>query len=137
LNVSFPESLHEGRKIWSELRLSGANIEFGKTTGSTDGKYRLTAGIEEKIVLQGKLRLELELVQDRGWSSWNRVFEGSAWLDVSENFAEGSGIAPKAAISLTMASVNKGGVVPRVEVVLNTSGAILPGRELPEFCSQK
>lgn len=136
LNVSFPEALHEGRKIWSELRLSGANIEFGKTTGSTDGKYRLTAGIDEKIVLQGKLRLELELVQDRGWISWNRIFQGSAWLDVSENFAEGSGIAPKAAISLTMASVNKGGAVPRVEVVLSLGGAILHERQLPEFCTQ-
>lgn len=136
LNVDFPEELHEGRKIWGELRLAGTDIEFVNTEGDSAGKYSLRAIVEEKIVLHGKRRLELELVQDRGWTSWNRDFEGSAWLDVSENFAEGSGITPKAAISLTMASVNKGGPVPRVEVVLSLGGAILHERELPEFCTQ-
>lgn len=136
LNVDFPEELNEGRKIWGELRLSGMVIEFVKTDSDSAGKYSLRASVGEKIVLQGKRRLELELVQDRGWTSWNRDFEGSVWLDVSENFAEGSGIAPKAAISLTMAPVNKGGAVPRVEIVLSPGGAILPGREPPEFCTQ-
>ena len=136
LNVDFPEELHEGRKIWGELRLAGTVIEFVKTESDSAGKYSLRASVGEKIFLQGKRRLELELVQDRGWTSWNRDFEGSAWLDVSENFAEGSGIAPKAVISLTMASVNKGGAVPRVEVVLIPGGAILPGREQPKFCTQ-
>lgn len=136
LNVDFPEELHEGRKIWGELRLAETVIEFVKTEGDPAGKYSLVARVGEKIVLQGKQRLELELVQDRGWTSWNRDFEGSAWLDVSENLAEGSGIAPKAAISLTMASAKEGEAVPRVEVVLIPGGAILPGRELPEFCTQ-
>ena len=136
LNVDFPEELHEGRKIWGELRLAGTVIEFVKTESDSAGKYSLRASVGERIVLQGKGRLELELIQDQGWTSWNRDFEGSAWLDVSENFAEGSGIAPKAVISLTMASVNKGGPVPRVEVALIPGGAILPGRELPEFCTQ-
>ncbi|SPJ29423.1 hypothetical protein [Falsiruegeria mediterranea] len=136
LNVDFPDELHEGRKIWGELRLAETVIEFVKTESDSDGKYSLRADVGEKIVLEGKRRLELELVQDRGWTSWNRDFEGIAWLDVSENFSKGSGIAPKAAISLTMASVNKGGPAPRVEVVLIPGGAILPGRELPKFCTQ-
>jgi len=136
LNVDFPEDLHEGRKIWGELRLSGTVIEFVKTESESTGKYRLRANVGEKIVLQGKQQLKLELVQDRGWTSWNRTFDGSVWLDVSKNFAEGSGITPKAAISLTMASVTKGGAVPRVEVVLSLDGAILHERELPEFCTQ-
>ncbi|MBR9841123.1 MAG: hypothetical protein GYB50_25070 [Rhodobacteraceae bacterium] len=136
LNVDFPEELYEGRKIWGELQLARTVIEFVKTESESVGKYSLKAKVGEKIVLEGKRRLELELVQDRGWTSWNRDFEGSAWLDVSENLAEGSGIAPKAAISLTMASMNKGGPVPRVEVVLIPGGAILPNRELPEFCTQ-
>lgn len=136
LNVDFPEELYEGSKIWGELRLAGTDIEFVKTESDSAGKYSLRASVGEKIVLQGKRRLELELVQDRGWTSWNRDFEGSAWFDVSENFAEGSGIAPKAAISLTMTSENEEGPVPRVEVLLIPGGAILPGRELPEFCTQ-
>lgn len=136
LNVDFPEELHEGRKIWGELRLAGTDIEFVKTESDSAGNYSLRASVGEKIVLQGKLQLELELVQDRGWTSWNRDFEGSAWLDVSENFGEGSGIAPKAAISLTMTSENAEGLVPRVEVVLIPGGAILPDRRLPEFCTQ-
>jgi len=136
LNVDFPEELHEGRKIWGKLRLAGTDIEFVKTESDSVGKYSLRATVGEKILLQGKRRLELELGQDRGWTSWNRNFEGSAWLDVSENFAEGSGIAPKAAISLTMTSENEDGPVPRVEVVLIPGGSILPGRELPELCTQ-
>lgn len=135
LNVVFPEELHEGRKIWAELRLAETDIEFVETESASAGRYSLTASVGEKIALEGKRQLELDLVQDRGWTSWNRNFEGSGWLDVSEDFAEGSGIAPKAAISLTMTSVNKGGPVPRVEVVLIPGGAILPGRELPEFCT--
>lgn len=134
LNVDFPKDLDEGRRIWAELRLAGSVIEFVKTESDSAGKYSLRASVGEKIVLEGKRQLELELVQDRGWTSRNRDFEGSAWLDVSENFAEGSGIAPRAAISLTMASANKGEPVPRVDVVLIPGGAILPGRELPEFC---
>lgn len=136
LNVDFPEELNEGRKIWGELRLAGTDIEFVKTESDSAGKYSLRASVGEKLVLQGKQRLELGLVQDRGWTSWNRDFEGSAWLDVSENFAEGSGIAPKVAISLTMASENEDGPAPRVEVLLIPGGAILPGRKLPEFCTQ-
>jgi hypothetical protein len=136
LNVDFPEELNEGRKIWGELRLAGTDIEFVKTESDSAGKYSLRASVGEKLVLQGKQRLELGLVQDRGWTSWNRGFEGSAWLDVSENFAEGSGIAPKVAISLTMASENEDGPAPRVEVLLIPGGAILPGRKLPEFCTQ-
>ena len=136
LNVDFPEELHEGRKIWGELRLAGTVIEFVKTESDSTGKYSLRASVGERIVLQGKRRLELELVQDRGWTSWNRDFEGSAWLDVSENFTEGSGIAPNAAISLTMTSENAEGPVPRVEVVLIPGGAIMPSRMLPEFCTQ-
>jgi hypothetical protein len=136
LNVDFPEELHEGRKIWGELRLAGTDLEFVKTESDTAGKYSLRASVGEKIVLQGKRRLELELVQDLGWTSWNRDFEGSAWFDVSENFSEGSGIAPKAAISLTMTSENEDEPVPRVEVVLIPGGAILPGGELPDFCTQ-
>lgn len=136
LNVVFPEELHEGRKIWAELRLSETDIKFAKTESDLAGKYTLRASIGEKILLERKRQLELELVQDRGWTSWNRNYEGTAWLDVSENFAEGSGISPKAAISLTMASVNKGAAVPRVEAVLIPGGAILPGREMPKFCTQ-
>lgn len=136
LNVDFPNELHEGRKIWGKLRLAGTDIEFVKTKGDLAGKYSLRASVGEKIIVQGKQRLKLELVQDRGWTSWNRGFEGSAWFDVSKNFAEGSGITPKAAISLTMTSENEEGPVPRVEVVLITGGAILPGRKLPEFCKQ-
>jgi len=136
LNVDFPEKLHEGRKIWAELRLAGTDLEFVKTESDSAGKYSLRASVGEKIVLQGKRRLELELVQDRGWTSWNRDFEGSAWFDVSENLAEGSGNAPKAAISLTITSENEDGPVPRVEVVLIPGGAILPGGELPDFCTQ-
>lgn len=109
LNVVFPEELHEGFKIWAELRLAGTVVEFVETESDLAGKHGLKASLGEKILLEGKRRLELELVQDRGWTSWNRHFEGSAWLDVSENFANGSGISPKVAISLTMASVNKGG----------------------------
>lgn len=136
LSVDFPEELHEGRKIWGELRLEGTVVEFGKTESDSTGKYSLRASVGEKIVLQGKRRLELELVQDRGWTSWNRNFKGSAWLDVFENFAEGSGIVPTAAIPLTMTSENEEGPVPRVEIVLTLSGAILPSRKLPEFCTQ-
>tara|TARA_R100001132_G_C3274295_1_gene96484 strand:- start:2477 stop:4117 length:1641 start_codon:yes stop_codon:yes gene_type:complete len=136
LNVDLPEELHEGRKIWGELRLAETDIELDKTESGSTGRYSLQGRIEEKIVLQGERRLELELVQDRGWTSYNRSFEGSAWLSVSENLTDGSGIAPKTAIPLTMASVNKGGLVPRVEVVLIPRGAILPDRELPKFCTQ-
>lgn len=136
LNVDFPEVSHEGRKIWGELRLAGTVIEFVKTESDAAGKYSLIASVGDKIVLQGKRPLKLELVQDRGWTSWNRDFEGSAWLDVSENFSEGSGIAPKAAISLTMTSENEDEPVPRVEVVLIPGGEVLPGGELPEFCTQ-
>ncbi|MCO4840995.1 MAG: hypothetical protein KC447_13000 [Rhodobacteraceae bacterium] len=136
LNVDFPEPLHEGRKIWGELRLAGTVIEFVKTESDSAGKYSLIASVGDKIVLQGKRPLKLELVQDRGWTSWNRDFEGSAWLDISENFSEGSGIAPKAAISLIMASKNEDEPVPRVEVMLTPGGAILPGGELPNFCTQ-
>lgn len=136
LNVVFPEELHEGRKIWAKLRLAETDIGFVKTENDLAGKYILRASVGKKIVLDGKRRLELELVQDRGWTSRNRDFEGSAWLDVSENLAEGSGIAPKAAISLNMASEDEEGPVPRVEVALIPAGAILPGRELPEFCTQ-
>ena len=81
-------------------------------------------------------RFELELVQDRGWTSWNRTFKGSAWFDVSDSLAEGSGIAPKAIISLAMTSDNEQQPVPRIEVELIPGGEILPGRELPEFCTQ-
>lgn len=136
VNVDFPEELHEGREIWGKLRLAETVVEFAKTETDPAGKYNLRARFGEKIVLQGKLQVELELVQDRGWTSWNRDFEGSAWLDVSENFAEGSGIAPKAAISLTMISENAEGLAPRVEVLLIPGGAILPERKLPEFCTQ-
>jgi hypothetical protein len=136
LNVDFPEELQEGRKIWGELRLAGTVIDFLKTRSNSAGKYSLRASVGKKIFLEGKRRLELDLVQDRGWTSWNRDFEGSAWLDVAESFAKGSGIAPKTAISLTMASVNKGGPVPRVDVILIPGGAILSSRKLPEFCQQ-
>jgi hypothetical protein len=136
LNVDFPEALHEGRKIWGEIRLAETVIEFDKTESDSAGKYSLIASVGDKIVLQGKRPLKLELVQDRGWSSWNKGFEGSAWLDVSENFSEGSGIAPEATISLAMTSENEDQQVPQVEVVLSSGGEVLPGRELPDFCVQ-
>jgi hypothetical protein len=136
LNVDFPEALHEGRKIWGEIRLAETVIEFDKSESDSAGKYSLIASVGDKIVLQGKRPLKLELVQDRGWSSWNKGFEGSAWLDVSENFSEGSGIAPEATISLAMTSENEDQQVPQVEVVLSSGGEVLPGRELPDFCVQ-
>lgn len=136
LNVEFSEELHEGRKIWGELRLAETVIELVKTESDLVGRYSLRAKIGEKIVLQGNPRLELELVKDRGWTSWNRHFEGSALLNVFENLAKGSGINPKVAISLTVDSANEGGPVPQVEVVLILGGAILPGREPAKFCKQ-
>ncbi len=82
-------------------------------------------------------------IKAEGEGEWNARKHGGSkkrlWrtaYDVSENLAEGFGIAQKAAISLTMALVNKGGPEPRVEVVLIPGGAILPNRELPEFCTQ-
>lgn len=136
LNLDFPEKLHEGRKIWGKLRLAGTDIEFVKTEGDFAGKYSLRASVGKKIILQGKQRLQLELVQDRGWTSWNRDFAGSAWFDVAENFAEGSGMAPKAAILLTMISEKEEGPLPRAEVVLISDGAMLSSSKLPEFCTQ-
>ena len=136
LMVDFPEELQEGREVWAELRLAGTDIDFTKTESDLTGKYSLSAGVEEKIFLQGRQRFELELVQDRGWTSWNRTFKGSAWFDVSDSLAEGSGIAPKAIISLAMTSDNEQQPVPRIEVELIPGGEILPGRELPEFCTQ-
>lgn len=136
LTVDFPEELYEGRKIWGELRLAGARIYFNKTKGGSARKYSLRASADKKIVLQGKQRLELELVQGRGWASRNRHFEGSASFDVSENLKEAAGVSPKAAISLTMTPEIEEGPVPQVEVELLLSGAILSGRKLPEFCTQ-
>lgn len=136
LNVDFPEDLNAGRKIWGELDLAGSPIEFTKTEGSTIGEYRLEAQIEEKILLQGKARLRLELVQDRGWTSRNQTFKFSVWLDVAEDFPEGSGNVPKTTISLMMTSELEGASMPQVEVVMFPEAAMLPGRDLPEFCSQ-
>lgn len=136
LSVDFPEELQDGRKAWAELRVAGTDIDFAKTEGDVTGKYSLNADVGEKIFLRGRQRFELELIQDRGWTSWNRDFHGGAWFDVSESLSEGSGITPKAVTSITMVTENKQEPVPRVEVEVSLGGVMLPVREMPDFCTQ-
>lgn len=136
MNVSVPTEIADGRSIWGRLRLAGVDIEFSEKEGDSAGNYSLEANVEKNIIIQGKQLLEFELFQDMGWTSWNRDYKGTAWLDFSKNVPEGTGLTPKAVVPLIMASGNEDVPPPLVEVVLSPHTVRLPVSTLPEFCMQ-
>jgi hypothetical protein len=134
LNVDLPPELREKRGIRARLLLEKTHIDFAWVEGVSAGSFVLSSRPEDVIRLKGPQRLELELVQDRGWPKWNRSFFGTAMFDVYETLAVGSGLMPKAKISLTVSSEGTEGPMPRATLTLPLSGVSLASREMPEFC---
>ena len=136
LTSELPPDLQEERKIRASLLLGKTTLDFEWTEGVSAGHFALSVLPDEKILLEGPQLLELELVQDRGWREFNRSFNGTAWLDAYEFLDEGSGLLPKAKITLTMRSDEI--EEPRLLVTLELPlvGVALAKRDMPEFCTK-
>lgn len=70
LTVNFPLEMREEHEIRATLMIGQTSIDFDWATGDSEGHFHLTARLEEKIVLEGLHRIDLEMDQDRGLITW-------------------------------------------------------------------
>ncbi|MBW0157608.1 hypothetical protein [Sedimentimonas flavescens] len=136
LTIDLPPELREEHEIRATLTLGQKPLEFEWTPGNSVGHFELKTLPRERILLDAQQHYELTLVQDRGLINWNRSFSGSARFDLFEGLANGSGLSPRAKISLAMLSGKSEELTPFVTLELPLAGVVLPKQEMPEFCSR-
>lgn len=136
LTIDLPPGRQKDHAIRARLFLGQTSLDFDWTEGVSAGHYVLSTRPAENIYLEESQVLKLELVQKSGWLKFNRSFNGAVRFDPYKTLAEGSGLMPKAKVSLTIDSDKIAVPRPLAEVELPLAGVPMTKREMPEFCAK-